>query len=576
MIGVRIIGGMIVLLAGIIAGLTYVSWRCGQGAVPLFSPLMVKACVQVRPATGFHALCVSLLGVVGFVVVATGVGLKPNLAEAAQRRADAFGQDAWATRADIKAAGLLGSTTPDRETMIRMVGRLDGLFPSFLTYAGDAHGIVAGPNRSGKGAGVFVPTLLTWRESAVVLDPKGEFCLGDSRFGFPGTSGFRATLGRTIYYCPTDPRSARFNPLRAVRKGMTEVRDMQNLVLALTRTTEDSFWDRSAREYMVGVGLHLLYHGLASEKSICGMRRFLARKDDGATEMLFAKAHPVAAEAASAIFPTGEDGDRQRAQREDIYKTARSYLSLWDDPTVDAVTSGESDFALSDLMCAEKPVTLYISKPPSDAYRLVPIVHLLLSQILRELMEHQDSDSNGRPKRHKLLLLLDEFDGLGRMLDLAIKLPQMPGYGITAFLGVQTLRQLDVYAERNIFVDNSGVVVLFGATAPESTRAISTMVGLATEHHETESRTSSSKGGSSRTVSEREIRRALVDAGEVRSFPADEEMVLVPGYPPIRAKKIRYWQEMGFRDRLLPAAPIGDGRGSYPRCGTVATDDGWT
>ena len=44
----------------------------------------------------------------------------------------------------------------------------------FLCDAGQSHVLVMAPTRSGKGAGVVIPTLLTWPHSTLVHDLKGE------------------------------------------------------------------------------------------------------------------------------------------------------------------------------------------------------------------------------------------------------------------------------------------------------------------------------------------------------------------------------------------------------------------
>src|SRR3546814_17329242 len=76
------------------------------------------------------------------------------------------------------------------------------------------------PPRSGKGVGLVVPTLLSWTGSAVIHDSKGE--------NWQLTAGWRAQFSHCLLFNPTDPRSARYNPLLEVRRGAHEVRDVQN------------------------------------------------------------------------------------------------------------------------------------------------------------------------------------------------------------------------------------------------------------------------------------------------------------------------------------------------------------
>jgi hypothetical protein len=65
-----------------------------------------------------------------------------------------------------------------------------------------------------------VPTLLTWPESSIVHDIKGE--------NWTLTAGFRSRFGRVLKFDPTEALSAAYNPLLEVRRGDKEVRDVGN------------------------------------------------------------------------------------------------------------------------------------------------------------------------------------------------------------------------------------------------------------------------------------------------------------------------------------------------------------
>src|SRR3546814_16849198 len=90
-----------------------------------------------------------------------------------------------------------------------------------------------------------------------------------------------------------------------------------------------------------------------------------------------------------------------------------SDLGLYRDPTVAEVTS-RCDWRIADLIAAGHPVSLYLVVPPSDISRTKPLIRLILNQIGRRLTESLDG-SDGIARRHKLLLLLDEFPALGRL-----------------------------------------------------------------------------------------------------------------------------------------------------------------
>jgi type IV secretion system protein VirD4 len=53
-------------------------------------------------------------------------------------------------------------------------------------------------------------------------------------------------------------------------------------------------------------------------------------------------------------------------------------------------------------------------------------------------------------------------------------------------------------------------------------------------------------------VSRQETARPLLTAGEIMQLPTDDELVLVSGCPPIRAKKVRYYKDKRLQQRILP------------------------
>ncbi|UEM08218.1 type IV secretory system conjugative DNA transfer family protein (plasmid) [Skermanella rosea] len=540
------------LLLGVAGGVSLLSTGCGVDALDFArAPELVRACVQASPRSGYYGFIAVAAGLVGALATIAGTG--------GRKKQPRWERPVWSDRKAARRAGLLIGKDDD-VSRVRIVGKIAperlGQSWKFLSYCGDAHTLISGANRSGKGRGILVPTLLSYAQSVMVIDPKGEFLWGDKKLGFPGTSGWRATFSKVVYFCPTDRRSARFNFLKACRPGEFQVRDVQNLVLAIINAVKPTFFDRTAQEYVVAVALHLLNHPGADDVSIAGIRKFLALGDEGAAEIMTSEAHPVAARIASSLFPAGlggAEGDKMAAQRSDTYRTAGSYLWLWDDEVVAEVTSGECDFLPGDLMCLDQPMSLYVRQPPSDAGRVAKLVHLLISQVLRDLTETLETDSRGRQKKHRLMILADEFHGLGHMPDFEEKLPQIPGFGIECVLAVQTLAQIDqVYGEKNSIIDNCHVYVTFAANDNRTLKRISEMIGMAPEIRDTESRTSS-RGGASTTSGESRSWQYVMDPGAIRTLPENEEIVLRLGFLPWRARKVRYDKERAFRDRLLPA-----------------------
>ncbi|MGF7213060.1 type IV secretion system protein VirD4 [Skermanella aerolata] len=559
-----IAAGLAVLVLGALASTGYLAWYCGYVAYwPLKTHQWLLYCMERQPARQLHALLIFL----AFALVA---GLVSNFCCRDGKVQKEFGTARWATLKDMIGADLIMKPY-QRSKLIRVLGKFAD---QFITYTGAAHVLVCGGNRSGKGRGIGIPTALSLACSIVFHDSKGEFMFGDPKHGFPGTSGLRAKLGhKIVYFNPKDRRSARYNPLLMVRRGDNEVADMQRLILTLMGRAPTDFWEKGGGRMMLAIGLHILYGEPNAEKSLAGMGRFLDRGDEGLEHIMAVKAHPLAARIAQGFFPGGaggKDSDKVKGMRSGLYFTARDFLSFYDDPVAAEITSGLCQFEPADLAKNDVPTALYLVPPADDQTRAAPLMALIIGQILGELVSQpMDRTASGHPKKHDTVLLLDEFTALGRMDELISKLPQMPGYGVTAHLFIQSVSQLDEVYSPNIastIIDNCGASVWFAAADPRTAQRIVSMIGNATEVEPTvsTSRPTGAWFGGVTTTGEREVYRSVLDTGAVRELPADTELVFVNGCKPVKAKKVQYDKEPVFRGRLLPAPPVGDGNGTYP------------
>jgi type IV secretion system protein VirD4 len=207
-------------------------------------------------------------------------------------------------------------------------------------------------------------------------------------------------------------------------------------------------------------------------------------------------------------------------------------------------------------MCGEKPVTLYLQPPPSDAARLMPLMRLILNQMARALMEDQETGPAGEPKNHRLLLCLDEFPQLGKLPFFETMMGAMAGYGIKAYLVCQSLNHITrAYGRDSVILDNCHILTSFSATDMETARRIAEMAGEAWEVRPqiSEQMPASLLGPKRRTISYREERRPLLLPGDVRQLGRGEQLIFVSGTKPLRTKKLRFDQEPVFAQRLLPA-----------------------
>jgi type IV secretion system protein VirD4 len=233
-----------------------------------------------------------------------------------------------------------------------------------------------------------------------------------------------------------------------------------------------------------------------------------------------------------------------------------SFLGLYRDPTLARVTSA-CDWRIADLVSAERPLSLYLVVPPSDISRTKPLIRLVLNQIGRRLTERLEPGS-----RRQLLLMLDEFPALGRLDFFETALAFLAGYGVRAFLIAQSLNQIvKAYGENNSILDNCHIRIAFASNDERTARRISDALGTATEQ-----RAMRNYAGHRLApwlahvmVSRQETSRPLLTPGEVMQLDPADELVLLSGLPPIRARKLRYFEDRNFTTRVTDPPILGSG-----------------
>ena len=505
-------------------------------AYDAYAPHIFNEAGSIAALSGFAGCAVAVIG---------------SLWRARQNRnVTTYGSSRWATDQEIRRAGLFRASGV-------FLGQERGCY---LRHDGPEHVMAFAPTRSGKGVGLVVPTLLSWTQSVVIHDIKGE--------NWQLTAGWRSKFSHCLLFNPTDAKSARYNPLLEVRKGPDEVRDVQNIADILVdpegALERRNHWEKTSHSLLVGVILHVLY--AEEEKTLARVASFLSdprRSFEHTLRAMMATnhlgtpkapvVHPVVASASREVLNKSEN------ERSGVLSTAMSFLGLYRDPTV-ARTTAACDWRIADLVDAARPVSLYLVIPPSDISRTKPLVRLVLNQIGRRLTERLEGDPS-KSRKHKLLMMLDEFPALGRLDFFETALAFMAGYGIRAYLIAQSLNQISKAYGENAILDNCHVRIAFSSNDERTAKRISDALGTATEL-----RAQRNYAGHRLSpwlghvmVSRQETARPLLTPGEVMQLPPDDELVLVSSLAPIRAKKLRFYEDRNFTSRVSSAPVLGEG-----------------
>lgn len=493
------------------------------------------------------------------------------------RRRSLHGDARFATRREIATAGLLS----DQGVVLGRIGR------RCLMLRGQQGVALAAPPRSGKGVGVVVPNALTWPGSLVCIDIKKE--------NWTLTAGYRKQCGQDCFLFDPfaeDGNTAHWNPFFYVSsEPHRRVNDLQRIadMLYPDPPNVDPFWTASARSLFLGIALYLfetpslprtigevLRQGMASDDE--GFGQHWKRLIEGRNSGRF----PLSSQCVRSLYDVI---DLAPVTASSIRKTFTSRLDLWLNPILDAATSS-NDFDLRDLR--KQPLSIYVGVNPDDLHRLRPVLNLFFQQSIglqtRELPERNPE------LKHQVMMLLDEFTALGRIPIIAESISYLPGYNVRVVLVIQTPAQLrEVYGANGAetMLKSLAARIVFAPKDFPDAREISDELGFTTVPVKTLSRptfdVSQGNARRSRSVNISEQRRALLLPQEVKALGSDDAIVFYEGLRPIRCKKIRYFKDRRFKERLLPpptsaaperaaqssSAPVAAARPSAHRAGAA-------
>ncbi|BAP88362.1 putative Ti-type conjugative transfer system, TraG [Burkholderiales bacterium GJ-E10] len=619
----------LIVLVSMWAATEYAAWGLGYGAAlgaPIAPRLYVPFDIVLwtwkfdRIENGQAVMKVFerahlIMGVGGFLSLMLPVAMAYRRTRKADaERNDLHGSAHWAGKEEVERAGIL----PDAKNT---GGVLFGAWEEkgqtrYLRHKGPEHMMVFAPTRSGKGVGVVIPTLLSWDESVLVHDIKGE--------NWALTSGFRQkVLGqRVIKFDPTAADSARFNPLQEIRMDASLVKDVQNIATMIVDPDGkglNDHWAKTGFDLMTGVVLFVLLYWdscgpdarlrclhtvqailsdggpireiaeQAAQKNARSGKQGKGEQDeqlDGSAAVMTYIRDVALAKSTAVENPHARTGwlavaqasqsflNKAANEASGVLSTALSFLSLYRDPIV-ADNTRVSDFTLESIMGGPgvdgEPVrektSLYLVVPPSDKDRLKPLLRLVINQVVRRLTEGMEFDAGGAGKSrypHRLLLLLDEFPSLGKLDIFQEALAFIAGYGLKALLIVQDLSQLfAAYGRDESIISNCHIRVAYAPNKIETAELLSKMAGQSTVSH-----TQRQYSGNRLAVvlqhvntNEQIVQRPLLTADECMRLPPDDELVFVAGYAPLYCRKIKYYTDSAFaaRVKLGPASTTGRG-----------------
>lgn len=458
-----------------------------------------------------------------------------------RRDSDVYGKGRFANRKDIESEGLFAQK-----------GVCLGRFAQDLMHLpGYEFVLLAAPTRTGKGVGFVIPNLLTFRESTVVLDIKGE--------NYNLTSAFRRKhLGNEIFYFnPFSETTHRWNPLSYVSENpLFRVNDLRALAAIVFKTPErgDPFWSDSARNLFVGLSLLVLETPRLPHTMGEILRQASGKGKDTALylrEVITARqrtAQPLSRECQDSInrFLNGSDDTLKN-----ILSTFTSALGVFSSPVTDKATSAD-DFDLRDVR--KRKMSIYIHIPAGEVMQAQFIINLFFSQLINENVK--ELPEQNPDLKYQCLLMLDELTAAGKIEILAKGVGFMAGYNMRLALVIQNNSQLEsTYGKEDAhsIMDNMGIKIFYTPSQVKEAEEYSKMIGnitvvaQSTQHSNVGALNA---GRYSKSETDTLVSRALMLPQELLQLDKEKELVHRSGIPIIMGNKIRYYKDDYFMRRL--------------------------
>ena len=416
-----------------------------------------------------------------------------------------------------------------------------------LIIVREHHVGVEGPPGSGKDVSIALPALwYDYNRSVVVLDPKGD--------QFATTSGARSALSVVKKFCPTEPDSARFNPLCVVPVGtpseVTEVEQISNALLGVMKDEKDpsTFYSKSAQPLLSAAILYALHNAPKGEKSLATAFDLLGGGGDPKEKVeRISSGLPKSAKYLRDMLKTMKD-DKKTIQS--MFTTCLNALDFCKDPMVRHATSG-SDFVPSDLFARDVPLSLYLVIPFKHADALRPLMRLILNVLIGSHTEKRKRDT---------CYYLNEFPSIGKVPAIVRAAAEIRAYGVQFALFWQSEGQLiDAYKESSqTILDICRARVLLGVSGRMASENASALAGKTTIVRARETEAVSQKSfldsTRTRTYGQGEQARELLSPDEVRTLSPDKALVILPYLHPYLATRcVSYAQPRFKRARSVPS-----------------------
>jgi len=316
----------------------------------------------------------------------------------------------------------------------------------------NANILLVAPARSGKKVSVEIPSLLSWKESALVYDFKGEL--------YHLTSGKRKNIlnNMILKLSPFENNSLGFNPFEEVRFFTEHAeRDLEVIGEALFSEIEEKDLKENVLILFKLLALSKMDELNRGEEKIKYMNfasfYYSTRNFQEIPENVFAEENSV-------LEYLELYENLSIKEKEKVFVEFKKKMKIFTDTNLSKNTL-KSDFNISDLYNYKEPVTLYYTGHPNYKENDI-LFRIIVSQLIHQKTENLPDYNYNYNEKHELLLMFSDFQKLNKIPKFEKNIEILSSFETKLFLSIEKISDVErVYGKENSILNNMNINLFF-------------------------------------------------------------------------------------------------------------------
>lgn len=389
----------------------------------------------------------------------------------------------------------------------------------------DGHALIIGGAGSGKSSGVAIPTLMSWKNRAFVIDIKGELYEKTKRAR--GEDMIKVFNPSSSFSCGYNP----FYVLEMTDDLCSTAHEIAESIIPLPADVKEPMWIKNARDYLCGAILYFYDKGKDFPETMIAIKSQspkslvseIMQSNNKDAIIYMSTFSDMADETLSGVFTEVSINVTPFATNKELISALSG--------SGNAITPNDLENGYDVFICIEE----------HKLEQWKTLITMIVNQFCKFF--EQRKDGNSEP----ILFMLDEFPRLGKIESVATGLATLRSKKVQIMLYVQSKNQLDViYGEKQAgsICDNCTYKAILKASEPATQKWCSDLVGTYDKTKKSSSTNADVFGmdkgsGTSTTTEEKRIIKP-----EEFAYLKDIVCIFPTGYN--RIEKIKYWEDKAF------------------------------